>query len=685
VALGMQVEAQMESGLASDVKASTSNDEMRDLLESHEARLKCYLDEWRAQQDGTIKRLIAQQERCEDKISQYFLMPEFGSKNSESPRSGRKSPQRRAISPASKTTGNQVSAQRSTGSANAGKSRYKKKGITLSSLFEEGPTRLSRDMGNSSVVLRGPSYQQRITKSLNNVDLTQLRHENSRRGMLLKPAISMVRFTQSIVRTTYFDLFSGVIILINAVCVGLETEWMTSNEGNTSSEYTLCALLLNSWFIMELMLRIIADGLLFFLNDEWKWNCFDTLLVFTAIVDLCFSMLAIGAWQKQMSRVFRIVRLFRIVRTLKIVRLLRFITEFRKMVYALAASVQNLVWSLLFLFCVIYFYAIWITQGVTYVLYNSEGPVHPELYASYGTVGRSMHSLYMAITNGMSWGLLFDPLASADGMLAFLFISYVSICSLGVLNVVTSVFVESAMQSTLHHKDLLVADKARAKETYLQHVKDIFKQMDTDGSGSIDAGELKKFMQDESLELSSYFEALELNPSDTHALFKLLDPMDMGEINIDDFCDGCVKLKGEAKSFDVHSMWYEMKRNMAKMAKAIDESTQQAQSTKRNVTDVSQTLNDLKAFCVQLSLGKECTSQAKYSCPPPTEVRSKDLPVTTTPIPCPAPVEVGDTSIDMPPTLPFGDRPLSSHTLLSEELFIVRNQCPRKLPLTPKV
>lgn len=386
-------------------------------------------------------------------------------------------------------------------------------------------------------------------------------------------------YLYAFVQSSFFDGFCGALILANAIMVGLETESesIEKTDGEVSPEekqdfYVYAQLGLNIWYCVELSLRVISEGHTFLVSKDWRWNWFDTFLVATSILDLCATTLDVGGLE--MGRLFKAIRLFRIVRTLRIVRMLQYIREFRKMIYSLMASLQTLFWSLLLLFFVIYTYGIWFTQGAKEVIRAGNLPdeqVEADLMEFYGTLTRSCYSLYLAIFNGKSWGILVEPLFDTDKLMVVFFLSYISVSFLGVLNVVTSVFVESAMQSTQHYKDLMVQEKARAKETFVRHVKEIFHQIDTNGSGSISAGELKRYIEDEQLQMTTYFEALELNPRDTHALFKLMDPGNSGEIDIEEFCDGCVRLQGAARSFDVNCILYEQRRQKAALTKFIEE------------------------------------------------------------------------------------------------------------------
>jgi hypothetical protein len=125
------------------------------------------------------------------------------------------------------------------------------------------------------------------------------------------------------------------------------------------------------------------------------------------------------------------------------------------------------------------------------------------------------------------------------------------------------------MQSSSFYRDLMVQEKMLAEATSIRHMKEIFRAIDTDDSGSISLEEMNMFLGDDELQLQSYFEALDLNASDTATLFRLLDRDGSGQVDIDEFCDGCMRLKGAARSFDINCISYEMKRNSERLLKFI--------------------------------------------------------------------------------------------------------------------
>merc|ERR1712187_918413 len=91
----------------------------------------------------------------------------------------------------------------------------------------------------------------------------------------------------------------------------------------------------------------------------------------------------------------------------------------------------------------------------------------------------------------------------------------------------------------------------------VKHIKNIFKTIDKDNNGTITITEMMLFSSDEDLGLQNYFEALDISATDTITLFELLDRDGSGEVDINEFCDGCSRLRGEATSFDINTLLYE--------------------------------------------------------------------------------------------------------------------------------
>merc|ERR1712060_41369 len=66
-------------------------------------------------------------------------------------------------------------------------------------------------------------------------------------------------------------------------------------------------------------------------------------------------------------------------------------------------------------------------------------------------------------------------------------------------------------------------------------------------------------------DMSTLLDALDITARDSRSLFKLLDVDGSGEVDLTEFCDGCLRLKGEANSFDINCLMYESKRVVTKI------------------------------------------------------------------------------------------------------------------------
>merc|ERR1712190_579890 len=103
----------------------------------------------------------------------------------------------------------------------------------------------------------------------------------------------------------------------------------------------------------------------------------------------------------------------------------------------------------------------------------------------FGSLFDTAFTLFMCITSGLNWGQVAVPLMESNWTLPATFILYIAISLYAVTNIVLSVFVQSAMQSIHRSRELLVEEKKKNKEVYVAHMKQIFRQIDKDDSGTI--------------------------------------------------------------------------------------------------------------------------------------------------------------------------------------------------------
>ena len=233
------------------------------------------------------------------------------------------------------------------------------------------------------------------------------------------------------------------------------------------------------------------------------------------------------------------------------------------------------------------------------------------LAETFGNTRLAYYSLYASVTGGISWGLVFQPLydyLSPQWIYSNLFILFISVTFFGMLNVITAVFIESAMQATSEHRDIIVQEKKQKEGIYVAHIKSIFQEIDSDKSGQISMLEIEQLFGDENL--SELLEALEISAYDARSMFKLLDGDDSGAVDIDEFCSGCLRLKGDARSFDIQCLMFESQRLLKKTTTLMGH-------WEATIVDLKETMNHNEA-----SLRKSMNAVKSSVKPFPTKSRS---------------------------------------------------------------
>merc|ERR1712151_1396913 len=112
---------------------------------------------------------------------------------------------------------------------------------------------------------------------------------------------------------------------------------------------------------------------------------------------------------------------------------------------------------------------------------------------------------------------------------------YICFTYFAVLNVVTGVFCQAAMESNSEDHDQMMQTVLRHRRMYISRFKEIFTVIDNDGSGNITLSEFVAHMEDENVK--NYFASLDLQCEDALCLFDLLNSLDQG-IEVDEFVLG---------------------------------------------------------------------------------------------------------------------------------------------------
>merc|ERR1712023_124848 len=113
------------------------------------------------------------------------------------------------------------------------------------------------------------------------------------------------------------------------------------------------------------------------------------------------------------------------------------------------------------------------------------------------------------------------------------------------------------MKASTEDRNFLIEEELKEKEEVDEQLRKLFDELDTSGSAEISLGEFESHMEDKRAQ--AYFNALDIDFDDVRTLFLLMDVDGSGSVDIEEFLQGCEKLKGDAKSIDLLMLHYEVR------------------------------------------------------------------------------------------------------------------------------
>merc|ERR1712137_995629 len=196
----------------------------------------------------------------------------------------------------------------------------------------------------------------------------------------------------------------------------------------------------NVFFVVELFMRMVAQKKMFAFGPDKYWNLFDTFLILISV----FEMVADAAVNLSVFRVFRI---FRLVRLLKVIRKVQLLESLNLMVFGIINCCAPLIWAILILVLTMYAFGVFFMSGLSSSLEDMDTSssdfnmdVVDGLDLQFGSVYRSIASLFEAVTGGNDWAGIAEHVRGVSETLYVCFALYVVFITLGVLNIVTGFF-----------------------------------------------------------------------------------------------------------------------------------------------------------------------------------------------------------------------------------------------------
>lgn len=364
---------------------------------------------------------------------------------------------------------------------------------------------------------------------------------------------------RQIVSGKIFERACLMVILVQASLMGVAAQIDLDSLPRMERIFKLLDTVCVTWYILEVAIKLFAFRLTFFTVPDWRWNIFDLLCVLPipTLIDLVASR---SSTSNSNVGFIRILRIFKMAKMLRVIRVMRFFRELRLLLYTIVGTMTTLFWTLIMLALVMYVFGIVIMQGTqVYLLDVHEGNVdqanlHEDLLKYWGNIGRTMLSLYMALTGGLDWSTVADPLQATGQLYYLVFLIYIAMLQLAILNILIGIFCEVANQVAARDIDTVLEEETAKTQSYASLACVLFEELDTLGTGTITWPEFEKHSHDP--RMRQYFNALDIEPDNAQRLFHALGGDD-GEVEIEEFVSGCVQVKGDAKRKLIANLTYQ--------------------------------------------------------------------------------------------------------------------------------
>jgi len=379
--------------------------------------------------------------------------------------------------------------------------------------------------------------------------------------------ISCRRAARDLVESSKFEWTCATLIILCAMLIGVEANWSMENVGSPEPlAFRVLNAIFNVAFTVELFLRCLVDGCFFFsaYHPSLHWNIMDALLVCAGLVEEMLTLVFYAA-NINLSGL-KIIRTVRLARILRIVKVVRFFSELRIMVNGVIGSAKSLIWALCLLLLVNFLF------GVLFMMlsldYLESVDSTPELLMYFGSLPRTMLTLYESISGGIDWNNAAMTLRPVSVWMEYIFSAYIFFTVFCCLNIVTGIFVDNAKALKIADEEAMHHEAMKERQKWIAEVAELFSKITREHDGQLTKDNFV-FHVTNSDRIATCFYHLGINTDTTNTdeLWELFDMDENGCIDQDEFAMGIKQFHGEARSIDL----FKLRRELKELTKEIRE------------------------------------------------------------------------------------------------------------------
>mmetsp|Transcript_15256 Transcript_15256/g.45781 ORF Transcript_15256/g.45781 Transcript_15256/m.45781 type:complete len:627 (+) Transcript_15256:89-1969(+) len=342
---------------------------------------------------------------------------------------------------------------------------------------------------------------------------------------------------RNIIASRKFDAYLGVVIIVNSICVGVEATLRLQRKD--VAIFSMLEHLFLVIYIMEIAGRVYGFGLKCFNSG---WVRFDFILIVLGVLgEWVFKPIldANKGMSKQAEGALNPVLLLRVFRLFRLARALRLLVQFRTLwmlVQGLIHSSSTILFTVGLIVMLLYIFSCISMEVLAIPFADEPGPFGDIVRNHWSSIPASMLTLVRYVNLDSISGM-YEPMIKENNALLLFFMPFLLLVSIALMNLVTAVIVEGALDEARRHKLVASEFKKRKLQEFLPHLRRLFGQLDKDGDGYLSMEEVQKAP-------TPILDLLEdcLGVHSLEAMFAIIDEDASGEISVGEFCDGLTKL-----------------------------------------------------------------------------------------------------------------------------------------------
>jgi len=360
-------------------------------------------------------------------------------------------------------------------------------------------------------------------------------------------------FARRIVFNQRFEWIAAAIMVGNSLLVGIEAEFTLNNLN--AEQYWLIRIfdvIFNVCFTVELGLRLAADQKFFVscYNPALHWNILDIVLVLSTFVEEIINIVEANRPEIDVS-VLRMLRMVRLLRVARIVRVVRFFNDLRVMVNGIKASSRALLWAVALLLLVTYVFGVTFMQLSAAYLTGTSGK-DSMLITYYGTLSRTILTLFMTISGGMLWNEALRPLSEIHWIVDILFLFYIFSTVFCCLNIMTGIFVDNAQVSKKTDETVVRQEWEKERRQWIADAAELFYKMDLDNTGDVTKTKLTTSLYTDRVQTLLRKLGIAADGYTPSELWELLDLGGNGTVMQAEFAHAVRQMMGQGRGIDIY-------------------------------------------------------------------------------------------------------------------------------------